>query len=127
MNATDLERLQSIRARCVELLKLASKRTPGKWELGLSGNQSAGHGMSEMTQSIRIDGYERIECCALMGETYKVNAAFICACAGSAEASWRSTIAAIDFICYSRNFIPARQIDSDVMAKQILAAWEGQL
>jgi hypothetical protein len=48
------------------------------------------------------------------------NAAFIAACAGAAEAGWRSTIAAIDLI------LKIGWTEGEI-CKGILTAWEGQL
>lgn len=75
------EHLKRIRARCVQLLGLAEKRALGKWT-------------SE-------DGFIFCgnDCVAdLVDGPRSANAAFIARCAGAAEAGWRSTIAAIDWI-----------------------------
>jgi len=83
---TTTEHLARIRARCVELLEIASKRTPGEWSthrhpdgepIGVGGDEFCG------SPSVCY-----LNACA--------NSDFIASCAGPAEAGWRATIAAID-------------------------------
>lgn len=85
--------LQRIRARCVELLEIASKRTPDEWRVWVMSVIAAPRGECDVSKSTRV--------CS----TYRTNednrprtwdATFIASCAGAAEAGWRSTIAAID-------------------------------
>jgi hypothetical protein len=83
---TTTEHLSRIRARCVELLEIASKRTPGEWSthrhpdgepIGVGGDEFCG------SPSVCY-----LNACA--------NSDFIASCAGHAEAGWAATIAAID-------------------------------
>lgn len=75
---TQQEHLNRIRARCVELLEIAEKRTAGRW-----------------TQDhIYVDTDDKAVFIKADGNSN--NAAFIASCAGAAEAGWRATIAAID-------------------------------
>lgn len=109
MNTT--EHLQKIKAKCLELLEITEKRTPGKWQI--VGNEIRGpflamiiaHGLSP-----RGD-----------------DAHFIASCAGAAEAGWRSTIAAIDGLkahlddYKDAEIKPNYYVEKAIVA--ILAAW----
>lgn len=124
---TTTEYLQRIRAKCVELLDIASTRMPGKWQI--VGNEirspvlgmTVAHGLSP-----RGD-----------------NALFIASCAGAAEAGWHSTIAAIDGLLrvqtHGSNYV-SNEYDSgmenafaitsdeaDETINTILAAWPKEL
>jgi hypothetical protein len=74
------EHIQRIRARCVELLALAEKRTEGRWEHW----ECATANIYVGDHSIFANNYD--------------DAIFIASCAGPAEAGWKATIAAIDFV-----------------------------
>lgn len=83
---SEFQKLQRIRAKCVELLEIASKRTPGEWTVDERGDIQAGwpfHGIHSVIDDVAISPED---------------AAFIASCAGAAEAGWRCTIAAIDAI-----------------------------
>lgn len=95
---TTTEKLQRIRARCVKLLALAEKRTPGKWFYYLE-------------PRLPITG----EC-----DVRPDDAAYIAACAGAAEAGWRATIAAIDSIL-------RRGAEEGLESIEIRVAWEDLL
>jgi len=86
---TTIEKLQAIRARFVELLAIAEKRTPGEWEAA-----------DNVVCGKSIDGYYLATC---DGPKTKMpedprNATFIAACAGAAEAGWQITIETIDWL-----------------------------
>lgn len=106
---SDLEKLVAIRARCVELLELASKRSEGKW---------VGEGFHVWRDTNYI-------CNADGNPDAPFNIAYIASCAGPAEAGWRVTIAAIDFILN----VGAGEATMTklTLTKSILAAWEGQV
>jgi hypothetical protein len=78
---TQQEHLLLIRAKCVELLELAKRRTPGRWE---EGNGAVWHDCDNESQN---------EVCEFVT---KPNAAFIASAAGPFEAALASTVAAID-------------------------------
>lgn len=108
------EKLQAIRAKCEELLEIASKRTPGEWE-----NRTHTKGIG--TKDIEIVGdivCEAPESWERSMEYWPSNAIFIAACAGPAEAGWRATIAAIDWLL---------EIDAAHLpiCQSIITAWEG--
>lgn len=88
------ERLARIRAKCMELLEIASKRTPGKWMH--SQGELCSHWVSRADQLSNICEINTVSCYTAP-ETSQ-NARFIAACAGPAEAGWKATIAAIDWI-----------------------------
>lgn len=98
---TTTDHLQRIRARCVELLALAEKRTPGEWGIERTRatnwigpmRQNGDGKINTIVCDTNRDGLKR-ECV----EQNDADATFIAACADSAEAGWRSTIAAIDAI-----------------------------
>lgn len=135
---TTTEHLQRIRARCVELLALAEKRTPGKWcwdmrgekwfdiQLGVAYDRSGAALTGDISQLdvAEVDYDEQV------AESLNTpqDAAFIAACAGAAEASWRSTIAAIDGLMltdlYDSN---PRQGGAAKTLNAILAAWPEEL
>ena len=84
---TQTEHLQLIRARCVELLEIAEKRTAGAWVA-----------VPRYTTSRMIEPCEVWcgDCTSIGSETVAANATFIASCAGAAEAGWRATIDCID-------------------------------
>lgn len=90
---TTTEKLTRIRARCVELLALAEKRTPGKWIATTI--DPFGH---DYREPIRVMGEDTAIAthCGSTSFLRSHDAAYIAACAGAAEAGWKATIAAID-------------------------------
>jgi len=84
---TTQEHLEKIVTKCRELLAIAEKRTPGKWESGPT---------SQPTQGLLVRGCDRYAKWRASTQMPIEDAAFIAACAGAAEAGWRSTIAAIE-------------------------------
>ena len=91
---TTTEQLAEIRAKCVELLAIAEKRTRCNWMISFHHNQ---------TTVLTGDGRPATsvaECCIdeafLRAGESTANAAFIASCAGPAEAGWKATIAVID-------------------------------
>lgn len=113
---TDLEKLTAIRARCVGLLEIAEKRTPGEWKIS-NGKHGTIIRLAKSTVNEPQDVCRAWNCSRKDG-----NAAFIASCAGPAEAGWRATIAAIDHI--QSGWMDCKS-GQDVLAKQILTAWEG--
>ncbi|TXH48896.1 MAG: hypothetical protein E6Q97_23875 [Desulfurellales bacterium] len=98
-----IEHLKRIRAKCVELLEIAEKRTPGEWndEDGLV--------------------FCADDCIAdLVDDRTSANATFIAACAGRAEAGWKATAAAVDDII-------RRGHEQSQLASQYIAAWPEEL
>ena len=98
------EHLTKIVAKCHKLLALSEKRTPGKW--ATDGQQIEGNG-----QGVARSGWTTCR---------EGNADYIAACAGRAEAGWRSTIAAIEFLHGTRLY-------NGQLAAEILAAWPEEL
>lgn len=111
---TTTEHLSRIRAKCVELLEIAERRTEGQWivEEGTHGGKSV-HGPS---------GYWK------MGvDCIEADAAFIASCAGPAEAGWRATIAAIDQITYLEQLAEHWQHVAKPLRDAVIAAWPEEL
>ena len=123
---TTTEKLERIKARCQELLEIAEKRTPGEWNRWSNG-RTVQVGISA-NPAIKpcIVGWPGFDSCGLTIFRQKQNAKFIAACAGSAEAGWRATIAAIDLVLRETSgYTPFNSWDR--LASEIIAAWEGQV
>jgi hypothetical protein len=61
-------------------------------------------------------------------DQYAPNAAFIAACAGAAEAGWRTTLAAIESVSLvNRGASPSLTQREEQLIAAIIAAWEGLL
>ena len=119
---TTTEHLNRITAKCRALLAIAEKRTPGSWRqesihtedgscaVLAAGINDYGDGPADyVTDSIPRG--------VLPGR----NARYIAACAGAAEAGWRSTIAAIDSLA------DMGEHDAEMLGANILAAWQEEL
>lgn len=115
---TPTEHLSRIRAKCVELLEIASKRTPGKWDThNHPDGLPIGVGGSEFCGSPSV--------CYLNAPA---NSDFIASCAGSAEAGWRATIAAISWLetAHISIYTPERE-EAERVTYAILSAWPEEL
>jgi len=118
---TTTEHLQKIKAECERLLAIAKKRTKGEWSMFNKsrtltidiGNEPHGR----LPSIINWPGFDSNN---LPYNKNVANAAFIVACAGTAEAGWRSTIAAIEVVITS-GFL------ASPLVKEILAAWPTEL
>ena len=110
---TTEEHLDRIKSRCRELLALAEKRTPGKWQ--------ADPEEGVYNASIRCGVSEPWTGNCVASVLKESDAAFIAACAGSAEAGWKTTIAAIEIL---NGMSPQVR---DAMESAILAAWPEEL
>lgn len=121
---TTTEHLQRIRARCVELLAIAEKRTPGEWKHRVNGVASA----SVLTLQ-PCGEWHKDASAVCYGPLSEENARFIAACAGAAEAGWRSTIAAIDGLLEHIGFTieETDREHSQAVLASILAAWPEEL
>lgn len=83
---TQTEHLHLIRARCMELLEIAEKRTAGAWIVVPFGNYD------EYKLEPEIFTGEPVASTGMTPE----DATFVASCAGAAEAGWRATVAMID-------------------------------
>jgi hypothetical protein len=99
------EHLNRIVAKCRELLAIAEKRTPGKWETDT---------MARWPAIFTDEGV------FVASHTQPQNAAYIADCAGPAEAAWRATIAAIEACREIRSPETGEVLDA------ICAAWTGE-
>jgi len=113
---TTIEQLKAIRARCVELLAIAEKRTPGRW--WKDDPDCAGHVVMSDDGGVASGTVMGLD---VVPVSHRIaNAAFIAACAGAAEAGWLITIETIDWL-----------IEIDALhlpiCDSIIKAWEGQL
>lgn len=117
---TKLEHLQRIRAKCVENLAIAEKRTPGQWtEYRVSSGASEG-GLCFGAGTMQTPPPRQLQ-------MMRVDAAFITACAGAAEAGWRSTIAAIDALDAAHISLPDGNDAAWNGIEAIIAAWPEEL
>lgn len=127
------EHLEKIKAKCLRLLAIAEKRTPGEWKAG--------------TKGLSINGISyRLKQVGDLDITFEESdLTFIAACAGTAEAGWRATIAAIEFLyevphvnCESQRFYfsDVRKEEQERIGcnckrgkyvEQIIAAWPEEL
>jgi len=113
---TTTEHLHKIKAECERLIKLAEKRTQGKWTyndglicegipLFYIGSYSDGYGMEDN------DGFYIAECGS-----------------GAAEAGWKATIFCVDRIMQKMESAdPYNRYDARYEASKILAAWPIEL
>lgn len=85
---TQQEHLLLIRAKCVELLELAKRRTPGRWQQGPDNHEGISIGGNG-------EHYYRLLWNSGQGPH---DAAFIASAAGPFEAALASTVAAIDAV-----------------------------
>ena len=109
------EHLKKIRARCVELLEIASKRKPGGWE---PGNGAVWASTKDESQN---------EVCEFCEDE---DATFIASCAGAAaaEAGWRATIVAIDScLADDPKYQEMYNLVNLTMIETIIAAWPEEL
>jgi hypothetical protein len=83
------EKLKRIRARCVELLAIAERRTQGEWA---DCPETLDNGRLFNTINARDSFVVHVCSTTHVHE----DARFIASCAGPAEAGWKATIAAID-------------------------------
>ena len=108
------ERLDAILAHCRACLALSEKRTQGKWETDVKARHPAI--FTEEGDFIGVD-------------LEKHNASFIAACAGAAEAGWRSTIAAINLLAKMRRYYgPSNKVLYSLLDEReelIIKAWDG--
>lgn len=117
------EHLNRIRAKCLANIALAEKRTPGKWKA-----ESAEIDWSKVTGP---DGHSLAMCHPSIADRakgkLKGDSAFIAACAGPAEAGWRSTLAAIEQIQTMRQDTTSWDFIGRPLTDSILAAWPEEL
>ena len=128
---TQQEHLAKIRARCVELLAIAEKRTPGKWKAVDNANNHWGKVEVEGPR-VRCIGFTQADDVSFeQGITTRADRDFIASCAGNFEASLRSTIAAIDCLLFHKKSNQGGW-EGDYQAREkaigsIIAAWPEEL
>lgn len=120
------QRLAGIRAKCVELLKIAEQRTPGKWD-HYSDRVCSN---SEFHDEAQVDNVDVCQGITWRKDSPKQkigeNLIFIASCAVNAESGWRSTVAAIDHISeLLRHPLPELTAAAEALADVILNEWEG--
>jgi hypothetical protein len=123
---TQLDHLRAIDAHLDTLLALSAKRSPGEWIH--SHNVIQSEEFAEYLISCNSHHTTEIQ--------DEANAAFIAACAGRAEAGWRSTHAIVKHALMVIEFHPTRPTlpvplneleESEDNAQRILAAWPLEL
>jgi hypothetical protein len=109
---TTQEHLERIKAKCIELLAIAEKRTQGRW------HTYNGNAVVNDSEKVVVCHTTRTDCLS--------NTAFIASCAGPAEAGWAATIAAVDLI--QRETASDMPYNSwDRLADSIIDAWPEEL
>ncbi len=136
MTKEQLDHLRAIDAHLDALLALAAKRTPGEWESVSRAETSDIIGSDAICGGVYIASVSRIAWGEMDSEHGDANAAYIAACAGRAEAGWRSTKAAIAAIHGLTEVMEHEkeglayglaEITRRVLAEPILAAWPREL
>jgi hypothetical protein len=111
---TPTEHLQLIKAECERLLAIAEKRTQREWELNT-------HPSPSQNRDAVISEHGGKICEGLNWNPNGENdGQYIAACAGRAEAGWRSTVAAIDKLAFD-------QSGNAATIEIILSAWPIEL
>jgi len=133
---TQTEHLKRIRAKCVELLEIASKRTQGKWDAGHHPSDwnfphvdyivTPETDPSAFGEGIELKYGGRVSCTKQdpRNEKSRNDARFIAACAGNFERALHSTIAAISWLETAQISVhtPERE-EAERVTRDILAAW----
>lgn len=99
---TYTEHLQLIRSECERLLAIAKKRTPGEWgvyEHRATWTSFLIRGGKQNNQLAQVFNWQDVG----FDINSEHNATYIAACAGRAEAGWRTTIAAIDKLAFDQS------------------------
>ena len=118
---TTEQHLEKIVEKCRELLAIAEKRTPGKWE------NSEVNALIYKNEWVigSMASYEFVDADLPIipeNETF-ANARYIAACAARAEAGWRATIAAIEALRPMFGKGHEFQQEAREAVYSILAAW----
>jgi len=126
------EHLEKIRARCVELLATAEKRTPEKWYAKYDKESACWFVQSRGVRHCNADGHSLYDVAQAILQQQEIdeeaNAVFIASCAGAAEAGWRSTIAAIDGLrLIAEHGQDPERFAVRVDLQKIIAAWPEEL
>ena len=122
---TTAEHLDRIKARCLANLALSEKRTPGPWE-HYQEVMPPSSGYASIFETVRAKNGSNI-----FRQHHAGTSAYIAACAGAAEAGWRSTIAAIDAFETTRKNNQGGYVGDEnariEAVSTILAAWPEEL
>lgn len=127
MTTTETEKPNLILAKCRENLALAEKRTPGKWVITHREPGHSSRAPRNITGPLGSAFQPGVMRTCIAAPHRNDDADFIAACAGSAEAGWRSTIAAIEWL---QSVEPDRIVDfknHQKLINNILSTWEGLL
>jgi len=122
---TTTQHLEKIKAKCTQLLAIAEKRTPGRWEWHWRKDDDQNPG--SIFALPRVGHAYAVSMCPRYGrDRFIHDAAFIASCAGPAEAGWRATIDMIEEIKgdYSVSQLSERE---QLYLKIIIAAWPEEL
>ena len=134
-NMTTNEHLDKIVAKCKKLLTTAERRTPGGWTHWpthwAGGNNTTQYDSKNSCPWISSEQTPTFEVARINPKNIYINsepmanASFIASCAGAAEAGWRATIAAIEYI--QNNECPTNRFETQKGLEQIIAAWPEEL
>ena len=99
MTPSQLEHLRLIDAHLDKLLDIAAKRTPGEWKWHWRNADEAAPG-SIFAMPREGYAYAVARCPRYGKDHFSDDATFIASCAGNAEAGWRATKAAINWLIF---------------------------
>jgi hypothetical protein len=124
MTPSQLEHLKRIDAHLERLLDIASKRTPGEWDV--ENISPARHDVVKESGGKITSIFRAHDGCHEYREAALPDATFIAACAGNAEAGWRATrvaIACLLVICDPASGADFTNYGGETFLPQILAAF----
>ena len=126
MSISKQEHLQLIRAKCVELLELAKRRTPGRWHAANRCKTpiQCGEKHIAMVNYYKSGNPET----NVFGDEHEANAAFIASAAGPFEAALVSTVVAIDACTADEPMYQETYFLANAqLVKRIIDAWPLEL
>lgn len=124
MTPIQLDHLKRIDAHLERLLDIASKRTPGEWDV--ENISPARHDVVKESGGKITSIFRAHDGCHEYREAALPDAIYIAACAGNAEAGWRATRAAIAcllVICDPASGADYTNYGDEVFLHKILAAF----
>lgn len=124
MTPTQLDHLRLIDAHLERLLDIASKRTPGEWDV--ENISPARHDVVKESGGKITSIFRAHDGCHEYREAALPDATFIASCAGNAEAGWKATRAAIAcllVICDPASGADFTNYGGETFLPQILAAF----
>jgi hypothetical protein len=123
MTPSQLDHLRAIDAHLANLLDIAAKRTPGRWED--DGTGSLWTPWDKHQREASAEGYEGEH--ITLGKFEPEDMLYIAACAGNAEAGWEVARSTIEQIISMRKDTTCWDFVGKPLMKSILAQWPLEL